>query len=200
AHFRCIIERISDGGRNTEHSCLTDSFGAKWPVLVRNLDDFTGEFAGEIEHAGYLIIGEAGIHDLPVIEDHFLENSEAELHRPSPDKLALHNIRIDRRAGVTDINELRDANTSGFRIDLDFGACTSKHPKRCDLTRLAGIMIRLLVRGYERTHADNVPRLHCKPRDHNVAKCHSRARRRNDRTVPALKVTDIVDIGFERGY
>src|SRR5207302_10305406 len=110
-HFGCIVKRISDRWRNTEHPCLTYSFGAKWPVMVRDLDDFTGEFGGEIEHAGYLIIGEACIHDLPVIEDHFLKNSETELHRPSTNELALHNIRIDRRAGITYINELRYPNT-----------------------------------------------------------------------------------------
>src|SRR5207237_7464462 len=106
----------------------------------------------------------------------FLKNSETELHRPSTNELALHNIRIDRRAGITYINELRDTNTSGFCIDLDFGSRTSKHPKRGDLTRLAGIMIRLFISRYKRTNADNVPSLHCKPRDHDVAKGHSSTR------------------------
>src|SRR5439155_23645022 len=85
AHFDGIIKRISNRRRNTEHTGLADSLGPKWPVLVRHFDEFAGEIVREVEHTGDLIIGEAGIYDLSLIDDHFLENSEAELHFPGTD-------------------------------------------------------------------------------------------------------------------
>ena len=98
-----------------------------------HFDEFTADFIRKIEHTRDFVIRKAGIHDLAFIEDHLLKNSEAELHGPGANKLALHDIGIDGRARVADIHEFHDTNASGFRIDLDFGASASEHPERRDL-------------------------------------------------------------------
>src|SRR5262249_37476457 len=157
---------------------------AKRPLPVWHFDEFTADFIGKIKHTRNLIIREAGIHDLALIEDHLFKNSEAELHGAGADKLALHDGGIDRRARIADIHQFDDANASGFRIDLDFGARTAQHPERCDLSRLAGLMIRLFVRRYEGSDTDDIPGLHGEPRHHDVAKCHSRTGWSDDRAVP----------------
>src|SRR6266481_2500034 len=96
-HFDCVIKRISDRRRNAEHAGLAYSLRAEWPVLVRDFHEFAGEIVRQVEHTRDLIISEAGIHDLPVAENHLLEDGEAELHYACADKLALYNIR-DRKS------------------------------------------------------------------------------------------------------
>src|SRR3989442_15205588 len=91
-HFEFVLKRISDRRRNAEHAGLAYSLRAEWPVMVRDFHEFAGEIVRQVEHTRDLIISEAGIHDLPVAENHLLEDGEAELHYACADKLGFYNI------------------------------------------------------------------------------------------------------------
>ena len=156
---------------------------------MRYFDHFAAELIRNIEHTRDLIIREAGINDLAFIENHFLKNSETELHRAGAYELPLDDIRIDWRPGIAHVNQFHDMNASGFRINLDFRTSAAEHPEWGDLTRLPRLVVGLFVRWDEGSDADDVSRLHGEPRNHEVAKRHARAGMRDDHAVPALEIT-----------
>src|SRR5215813_5927551 len=116
-----VIDRVGDRRRHAEGRDLTDALGAEWAVVLKIVDREILHCSGEVADAGDLVIRQRSVGDLPAVEVHLLEHREAEVHQGRARDLRLHELRIDWRTAVNDVDELGNHHVPGFDIDLDLG-------------------------------------------------------------------------------
>ena len=94
-----------------------------------------------------------------LVEQHFLEQREAELHDRRAGELCLDDLRVDRRADVGDVDQPRYPHPARLGIHLDLRAAAADHPERRRVVGEAVRVGRLVARNIA-SRADNVPCLH----------------------------------------
>src|SRR5258708_24694907 len=98
-----VVERVGDGRRTAEGPGFADALGTEGPGALLGGHGFIDDLSRQVQEAWNLVLRERSIAQLAVVvEQHFLEQREAELHDRRAGKLRLDALRDDPLAAVRD--------------------------------------------------------------------------------------------------